>query len=90
MRPTAKRVAWLCLALTLWSLFVFTTHHHSSSDESAACTVCIAAHSASPVTASRLPHTVFVQQQFIRAAEPVAAKQRLIAFALTVRPPPSI
>jgi hypothetical protein len=84
MRPIGKRVAWLCLALMLWSVFAFAVHHHSSSDESAVCSVCAAAHSFSPVLTHRLPQTVFVRVQLIRAVEPVAAKQRLVAFALAV------
>jgi hypothetical protein len=90
MRPFVKHVAWLCLALMLGSAFAFAAHHHSSSDESAACTVCAAAHSFSPVVAHRLPQTVFVRVQLIGAAEPVAAQQHLVAFALSVRPPPSV
>lgn len=90
MRPIVKRVGWLCLLLMLWSAFAFAAHHHSSSDESAACSVCAATHSFSPVLIHRLPHAVFVRIRIIRAVEPVAAKQCLIAFALTVRPPPSV
>lgn len=90
MRPIVKRVAWVCLLLMLWSAFAFAAHHHSSSDESAACTVCAAAHSFSPVLTHRLPQTVFVRLQLIRAGEPVAAQQQLLAFALTVRPPPCV
>ena len=90
MRPIVKRVAWLCLLLMLWSAFAFAAHHHSSSDESAACTVCAAAHSFSPILTHKLTQTVFVRVQLIRAVEPVAAKQRLVAFALTVRPPPEV
>jgi hypothetical protein len=90
MRPTLKRVAWLCLALTLWSLIAAATHSHSSLDDSATCTVCVAAHSASPVVVSTLPDTAFTPVQLVLVADPVSAKQRLIPFALTVRPPPEV
>jgi hypothetical protein len=88
MRSWSKRIAWLCLLLTLSAAYSLAAHNHSNSIDAAKCTVCVAAHSASPVTAARLPHAVFVPLRIISAAEPVAAKQRLIAFALFVRPPP--
>lgn len=90
MRSMSKRVAWLCLALTLWSLVAFATHNHSGLADSATCTVCVAAHSASPVTTSRLPKAVFVPVRVVLVSEPVSAKQRLISFALAVRPPPEV
>jgi len=86
MRLT-KWIACLCLLLTVWSAGAFVAHHHSDSNDSA-CAVCVAALSSSP-TATALPpvDTLAVVSTF--KAEPVsAAKQRLIAFALTVRPPP--
>jgi len=89
MRLIAKRIACLCLLLTLWSAIAFAVHQHSNATEAAKCTVCIAAHSASPKVASRLPHATFVAV-FTFRAEPISAKQRLVAFALSVRPPPSI
>jgi len=88
MRSWSKRVAWLCLLLTLSAAYSLPAHNHSNSIDAAKCTVCVAAHSASPVTTAGLPHAVFVPLRIISAAEPVAAKQRLIAFALLVRPPP--
>jgi hypothetical protein len=90
MRSMSKRVAWLCLALTLGSLVAFATHNHSRLDDSATCTVCVAAHSASPVTTSSLPNAVFVPGRVVLVPEPVSAKQRLIVFALAVRPPPEV
>ena len=90
VRPMAKRVAWLCLALTLWSLVAFAIHNHSSFDESATCTVCVAAHSASPILTSRLAKAVFIPLRIVLTTEPVSAKQRLITFALAVRPPPEV
>jgi hypothetical protein len=89
MRLFSKRVALLCLLLTFWSALAFATHHHSSATEAAKCTVCIVAHSASPKAPSTLLKATFVAVCTFRA-EPVATKQRLIAFALCVRPPPSV
>jgi len=90
MRTLSKRIAFLCMLLTLWSVYAFAAHHHSSSTEAAKCTVCVAAHSASPVSVPKLPNTAIVPVSRMVAAVPVAAKQRLIAFALAVRPPPAV
>ena len=59
MPSISKRIAWLSLLLTLWSALAFAVHHHSSQDESTTCQVCVAAHSASPTTASPAPKPVF-------------------------------
>jgi hypothetical protein len=89
MRLMTKRIAWLSLVLTLWSSFAFAMHQHSTADESASCQVCIAAHSATPVIAAPTPKPVFCRLTAFRP-QIAAAKQRLIAFALYVRPPPSV
>jgi len=89
MRPISKRIACLCLLLTFWSAMAFAAHQHSASADSATCTVCIAAHTASPKTTTTLPKVTFVPVSVFRP-EPLAAKQRLIAFALCVRPPPCV
>lgn len=90
MRLIWKPVACLCLLLTLWSAVAFVAHHHTDGNESAKCTVCVAALSASP-TATSLPVQATLSVVSTFQAEPVAtAKQRLLAFALTVRPPPHV
>ena len=89
MRSISKRIALLCLMLTVWSALAFAAHQHSNATESAKCTVCIAAHSASPKTITTLPKVLFVAVSTF-LPEPISAKQRLIAFALCVRPPPSV
>ena len=89
MRSISKSIALMCLLLTLLSAVAFVAHHHSSAAEAAKCTVCVAAHSASPKTTSTLPNTAFVPIATFRP-KPVSAKQRLVAFALCVRPPPSV
>jgi hypothetical protein len=78
------------MLLTIWSAIAFATHQHWGATESSTCTVCIAAHSASPkTTTTTLSSVMFVSVSVFRP-EPVATKQRLIAFALSVRPPPSV
>jgi hypothetical protein len=78
------------MLLTLWSVYAFAAHQHSNSIDAAKCTVCVAAHSASPVSVSKLLNAAPVPVSRMVAAVPVAAKQRLIAFALAVRPPPAV
>jgi hypothetical protein len=89
MRSITKRIACLCVLLTFWSAIAFAVHQHSNATEAAKCTVCVAAHSASPKAPSTLLKATFVVVSTFRT-EPVAAKQRLIGFALCVRPPPSV
>ncbi len=88
MRPMSKRVGWLCLALMLWSVFAFAAHSHLRTNDSATCRVCVAAHSASPAVHAHARNPVFFTVRLVQTADPTSAKQRLIAFALTVRPPP--
>ena len=89
MRSISKKVAFFCLILTFWSALAFATHHHSSPTEAAKCTVCIAAHSASPKADSTPRPTTIVVVSILRT-EPTPAKRRFVAFALSVRPPPSV
>jgi hypothetical protein len=85
MRLFSKRIAWVCLLLTFWSAIGFVAHHHSSAAEAAKCTVCVAAHSASPKAASTVQKTSFVRVSALEP-EPVSARhQRLIAFALSAK-----
>ena len=78
----------MCMLLTVWSAIAFVTHQHSTSSESTDCSVCIAAHSASPKSTPRLLPTTFIVVSTFQA-QPVSAKQRLVTFALNVRPPPA-
>jgi hypothetical protein len=89
MRSISRRIACLCVLLTFWSALAFATHQHWGATESSTCTVCIAAHSASPQTATILPSVMFVSVATV-CPEPVSAKQRLTIFVLCVRPPPSV
>jgi hypothetical protein len=89
MRSISKNVALVCLVLTVWSAVGLAAHHHSSRVEAARCSVCVTAHSAAPKTIAALPLATFVY-----AAAPVldtaSSQQRLISFALRVRPPPTV
>ena len=89
MRSISKQIAIFCVLLTFWSAAAFVSHHHSSATDALKCTVCVAAHSSSPKATSALPNRKFVRVSTFRY-RPVSAKQRLVAFALSVRPPPSV
>lgn len=89
MRSISKKIAFVCMLLTFWSAIAFIAHQHSSTTEAAKCTICVAAHSASPRTTSNQLKATFVEISTFQA-EPISAKQRIIAFALSVRPPPSV
>jgi hypothetical protein len=89
LRAIFKSVACLCLALTLWSALAVAAHHHSNATEAAKCAICVAARSTTPQPASS-PAKVTFSAVSIIPAEPIAAKQRLEAFALSVRPPPEV
>ena len=88
MRSIVKYVAVMCLFLTSWSAMALVAHHHASGSESV-CAVCVAAHSAAPTVAVTLLHTTFAPVRTLRA-NPVSAKSRVVAFALSVRPPPAV
>ena len=89
MRSISKRVALLCVLLTFWSATASAAHQHSSAIESAKCSVCAAVQSAAPKAPAILTRVTFVVVATFRP-QSVSAKQCLIAFALCVRPPPSV
>lgn len=88
MRVAPKVVALLAVFLTLWSACVVVAHSHTSSIDAAKCGVCIAAHSAAPVVAAVSAAPARFSSTAVEA-RPLASRQRLVAFALSVRPPPS-
>lgn len=88
-RSFSKKIALLCLLLTFFSAAALITHHHTSATDALKCTVCVTAHSSSPKAISTLPNRTFVRVSAVRL-ETASAKQRLTAFALSVRPPPAV
>jgi hypothetical protein len=89
MQSISKKIALLCLLLTFCSAAALVAHHHSSPTDALKCTVCVTAHSASPKAVSVLPNRAFVRISAVRL-ETISAKQRLVAFALSIRPPPAV
>ena len=88
MRRIAKYIVWFSLLLTLSAALEASTHVHASALETAKCPVCVSAHSAAPQAVFSQPKTTFIRV-FTILTGPVSVQQRLIAFALRVRPPPS-
>ena len=89
MRPIGKIIGWLCLLLTIWLAIAAVVHYHANATESATCTVCVASHSATTPTQYIAPKAVFVFVSVVQL-KLLSAKQRLFAFALSVRPPPAV
>lgn len=89
IQSISKKIALMCVLLTLWSAIAVVTHQHSSATEAATCFTCVAAHSASPKIVANPLKATFVAVSTIKA-QPVSAKQHLVTFALTVRPPPAV
>jgi hypothetical protein len=48
MRNWVRWPVWLCLSLMLWMAAAESVHNHPTQTEAAACSICVAAHSASP------------------------------------------
>jgi hypothetical protein len=88
VRSISKKVAVVCLLLTVWSAAALAAHHHSSATESTRCPVCVTSHSAAPKAIAPLPQAKFVYAS-APVLETISAQQRLIFSALRVRPPPS-
>lgn len=88
MRSISKAAAWLCLLLMLASAWAALVHRHTNEANSSSCQLCIVAHSLAPARAAASPKPVFRRVRVIRH-QILDAKQRLLAFSLHVRPPPS-
>ena len=87
MRLWVRRSAWLCLSLMLWAAAVESTHNHPTQTESASCSICVAAHSASPTVSSIQTAPVFAAIGLLRE-EDVVAKARFDFADLGIRGPP--
>lgn len=89
MRLWVKWSAWLCLSLMLWTVAAECTHQHPNQTESASCSICVAAHSASPA-----PHSTGLSPIFATVGlfheEAVVAKARLEFSDVGNRGPPAL
>jgi hypothetical protein len=75
------------MLLMLASAWASVAHRHANEANSSLCQICIAAHSASPTVAALAPKPVFLELLTF-TCQVLDAKQHLLAFALSVRPPP--
>jgi hypothetical protein len=87
MRSLIRWSAWLCLSLMLWTAAVESTHSHPNQTESAACSICVAAHSTRPTVSSSHTAPVFSTIGQLQDKE-VLAKARLDIADLGIRGPP--
>jgi hypothetical protein len=89
VRLISKFAAVICLLLTISSSFAAASHSHSSPTESLTCQVCVLAHSTVPAVIRSTPKPTFLQVAAVTLPV-LRSRQRVIPFALTVRPPPSV
>jgi len=88
MHRLAKQTAWLCLLLLLFTTAAVAVHHHAGGHDSPTCELCLVASSAPLAAPSPCLQQTFAAVTRVQSKPIEAARQRLICFALTVRPPP--
>lgn len=81
--------AWLCLSLVLWTAAVESRHHHPNRIDAASCSVCVAAHSASPAASATDTTPVFAAVGLLQE-EAVITKARLDFSDSGIRGPPAL
>lgn len=87
MRVWVRWSAWLCLSLMLWTVAAESTHHHPNRTESTSCSICVAAHSASPAAISGHSAPVFAAVGLLHE-ERALAHTRLDFSDAGIRGPP--
>lgn len=87
MRLRVRCLAWLCLSLLLWTVAAESTHNHSTQSENASCSICLAAHTASPAVSFIQTSPVFVAVGLLQE-ENVIAKARFDFSEAGIRGPP--
>jgi hypothetical protein len=89
MRLWVRWSAWLCLFLMVWTAAAESTHNHPTLRDSASCSICVAAHSASPTLSSSPAAPVFAAIGLLREEE-VNAKTQFDFSELGIRGPPAL
>ncbi|MGA2745256.1 MAG: hypothetical protein ABSE44_11255 [Candidatus Sulfotelmatobacter sp.] len=89
MRVWVRWSAWLCLSLMLWAAAAESTHNHPTQTESASCSICMAAHSASPTVSSSQAAPLFAAIGLLQEKD-VIAKARFDFSELGIRGPPAL
>jgi hypothetical protein len=73
----------------LWTAVAESTHSHPNKTESAACSICVVAHSSSPTASSNHARPVFAALGLLQEKE-VLANARLSVLELGIRGPPAV
>ena len=81
--------AWLCLSLMLWTAAAESTHNHPSKTEAASCSICLAAHTASPTVSGAQGTPVFAAVGLLHEKDTVVTA-RLDFSDLGIRGPPAL
>jgi len=89
MRVWVRWSAWLCLSLMLWTVAAESTHNHSNRTDSSSCSICVAAHSASPATISGHGAPGFAAVGLLQEVD-VIAKARFDFSDAGIRGPPAV
>src|ERR1700746_1149092 len=87
MRNWVRWPAWLCLSLMLWMAAAESVHNHPTRTDAAACSICVAAHSAKP-TIPPSHATPVLATVGLLLVEDVMAKARLNFSDAGIRGPP--
>lgn len=75
MRFWVRWSVWLCLSLMLWTAAAESTHNHPSQTEAASCSICLAAHTASPAVSGAQGTPVFTAVDLFRETDAVVTAQ---------------
>jgi hypothetical protein len=89
MRLWVRWSAWLALSLMFWTAAAESTHNHPTQTESASCSICVAAHSASPTVSSAYAQPVFATVGVLPEEEVVAKAESNFSY-LGIRGPPAL
>jgi len=89
MRLWLRWSAWLCLSLMLGMAAAESTHNHPTRTESAACSICVVAHSSSPTVSASHAAPAFAAIGLLLEQD-VVAKARLASSDRGIRGPPAI
>jgi hypothetical protein len=87
MRSVLRWSTWICLSVMVWTVAAESRHNHPRPTDAATCSICVAAHSASPAAASNPSKPLFAAVGRLQEKE-VIAKSRLEVFELVIRGPP--
>jgi hypothetical protein len=88
MRSASRWLVWFCLSLTLWTAAVESSHHHPNKTESAACSICVVAHSTTPTASSNHTKPFFIALDLLQEQE-IIAEARVHYSDLGIRGPPA-